>query len=214
MNKEQEQLLSAYVDGELSGENLEWVESLLANDREAGLFVDTIRKTNQLLSDTYAPVVDQSIPQALMPQQKRNWTHLFSNPTHMMAAASVAVAVFVGGYLVSESKTRQELEAIQAKLAELRHHTLEYSPSGTPVSWNDADQHLNLTIEPLKTYRTQDNRYCREYREVIEDSKGTEVRVGLACRSGKTQWDVRNEPTQQPSGKKEEQTTGNPKVIL
>jgi surface antigen len=215
MNTEQEKLLAAYVDGELTHEDREWVENLLARDKEAAQFVEVLRKSNQLLQDAYSPMLRQPLPEKLLPHSSKRWKGPLGSPLSLMAAASVATAVFIGGYLVSEANTRQELDAIHQKLAELRHHTLEYSPSGTPVSWNDTDKQLNLTIEPLKTYRTADNQYCREYREVVKDHNGdTEVRVGIACRSGKTQWDVRNAPEKRRPGTEVKKNRENPKVIL
>jgi surface antigen len=215
MNTEREKLLAAYVDGELSNEDREWVKSLLERDKEAELFVDALVKSNKLLQDTYNPILDQPLPEKLLPRRTKRWAGLPGSPLSLMAAASVATAIFVGGYLVSEAKTRQELDAIHTKLAELRHHTLEYSPSGTPVSWNDANRQLNLTIEPLQTYRTSDNRYCREYREIVEDINGdTEVRVGIACRSGKTQWNERGESENNNQGMESNKNQENPKVIL
>ncbi len=214
MNMEREKLLSAYVDGELSAENLDWVEGLLTKDREAGVFVDTITKTNRLLKDAYNPIFHQSLPASLLPHHRKNWLRRFTNPLYIAAAASVALVVFIGGYLASDFMTRQELDVMHQKLAELRRQTLEYSPSGTPVSWNDASGLLNITVEPLKTFRTPDNHYCREYREIIKEGSDTEVRIGVACRSGKTQWDVQNESTQQKSDNKADRNPGNPKVIL
>lgn len=215
MNTEREKLLAAYVDGELSSENRKWVESLLTRDREAAHFVDVLTRSNKLLQDAYDPVLHQPLPEKLLPRSNKGWTGPFGRPLSLMAAASFATAIFVGGYLVSEANTRQELATIHQKLAELRHHTLEYSPSGIPVSWQDAGKQLNLTIEPLKTYRTSDNHYCREYREVVEDMNGdTEVRVGIACRSGKTQWDVRNGPDKQVPGTEVSKNPDTTKVML
>jgi surface antigen len=215
MNMEREKLLAAYVDGELSNKDREWVESLLTRDKEAALFVDALVKSNKLLRDTYNPILDQPVPEKLLPRHSKKWGRLPGSPLSLMAAASVATAIFVGGFLASEANTRQELDAIHQKLAELRQHTLEYSPSGTPVSWNDTNGQLNFTIEPLKTYRTPDNHYCREYREIVEDMNGgTEVRIGLACRSGKTQWDERGSSKNSNPDTETNKNQEKPKVIL
>ena len=186
MNPEQEKLLSAYVDRELSPEDRADVVRLLAEDPTAGSFVEAMTRTNQLLVETYGSIVDEPVPDTVLPSQTKGWTTritTFSLP--LAAAASLVMAVVVGGYLVLNSTYRQDLNAIHAKLADLRDQTLELSPSGTPVSWSDEGERLNLTVVPLKTYRTTDNRYCRKYREVIKDRQGTEIRIGLACRSGR-----------------------------
>jgi hypothetical protein len=63
---------------------------------------------------------------------------------------------------------------------------LEGTPSGTPVSWPDADG-VSVSFRAEFSFLSQDQRYCRQY-EVIKPG-GSEF-AGLACRSGNDVWQI------------------------
>jgi surface antigen len=77
---------------------------------------------------------------------------------------------------------------MQQQIVQLRHQTLENVPSGTKASWVAPAGDARVDVIPVQTYRTPDNRYCREYEERIEDAQGVEIRRGIACRAGKAFW--------------------------
>ena len=74
---------------------------------------------------------------------------------------------------------------MRQEIASLKHQTLENTPSGMAASWVAPVGQTRAEVTPLATFRTKDNRFCREYEERLEDANGVEIRRGVACRTGK-----------------------------
>jgi len=68
---------------------------------------------------------------------------------------------------------------------------LEHAPDRASVNWHDPDGETSYVVTPVKTYRHQDGRYCREY--IMRASIGgrREQVYGHACRQPDGSWAVR-----------------------
>ena len=92
------------------------------------------------------------------------------------AAATIggaAIGVLVGGAI-----GRRMDEADYACVA----HALEYAPGDRPVAWGDPDSDARYRVEPLRTWRDEAGRLCREYvTTAVVDGRVEEVR-DAACR--------------------------------
>lgn len=187
MNEQQQILIAAYHDRELDAAGRQAAQELLGRSAEAKDYLDQLRHGDQLLRSVFDPILREKIPTALLPQKHRQSRLRYVMPL-ALAASLALLAVFVVRQMDSDQQLRDQLIQMQQEIAQLRHETLENSPSGTPVSWSASKGKMRAQVTPLKTYRTADKQFCREYEERIEDEQGVEVRRGIACRAGKALW--------------------------
>ncbi len=66
---------------------------------------------------------------------------------------------------------------------------LETQLSGQPLTWQLAGAGDLGTIEPLRTFRTKEGRFCREYEVTYRTNEGQDRRwVDVACRIEDGSW--------------------------
>lgn len=187
MKEHEQTLITAFHDRELDAQGLSAVQELLGRSAEAKAYLEEIRQTDRLLHSAFDPILHETIPAGLLPPKPQASPWRYAMP--MALAASLALlAVFVIRQMDSDQMLRDQLILMHQEIAQLRHQTLENTPSGTPVSWSAPTGEFRAQVTPLKTYRTADNRFCREYEERVEDEQGVELRRGIACRAGKALW--------------------------
>jgi surface antigen len=135
----------------------------------------------------------------------------------MAAAASVAMLVVgvTGGYMLGGRGAATQQVAVappapaQPQLAAVDQHelavkardeaaarlvqvALEKEVSGTTVRWQNPDTGDLVTVTPIRTFKSEEGRYCREYKEVkAEPDSGEDIAFGLACRHPDGVWRVR-----------------------
>ncbi len=205
-----EQLLVAYVDGELDTDSCERVESALARDaamreriRRLRESADTLRGAYQqhlyrppdailaLLGDAVAD--DRPGRRARVKPGARRRT--LRGP---IAAVAASVAAFSFGWLLNGSGTlppvnesRPELAATIARIETYPgfQNTLETTPSGMSAEWSlagESNSAIHPTLTPIRSYRLVDGRYCREF--LLDE--GGRTHSGVACREGGS-WEIR-----------------------
>jgi len=110
-------------------------------------------------------------------------------------AASVMVVIagsagYWGGLDSAPAPARMEaaLGSVQLAQAETLTRALEQLKSGEMANWTNASTGWSGEVTPLRTFKSKDKRWCREYR--VSDQMGTRqnVRLGVACRVGDGKW--------------------------
>ncbi len=190
MNDEQRVLLNLFNDGEADRSAEERARRLIETDAEAKAYWQQMQRTDGLLRDAFAPLAEQTIPPrfdgVLRAARRKSSSH------HYVSLALAATLALVAVLLVREdsmnSRMNEQLLQVRQEIALLKNQTLENLPSGSAGSWIAPAGFARAEVTPLQTYRTQDNRFCREYEERIEDANGVEIRRGIACRAGKGDW--------------------------
>lgn len=190
MNDEQRVLISAYKDGELDAAQARSAQQLITHDAEAKQFWEELLELDRLLRSAFDPILDRPIPAKLLAAvekpAKRHHSRLF---VPLALAASLAlVAILIVRQSALDQQMQDQLSMMKLEIAQLRNETLENIPSGSAASWIAPVGQTRAQVIPLKTYRTKGNQFCREYEERIEDARGVEVRRGIACRAGKSDW--------------------------
>ncbi|MCB1790030.1 MAG: hypothetical protein KDJ27_08580 [Gammaproteobacteria bacterium] len=189
MNDEKRGWLGAYVDGELGAQESQAVRNVLDTDHETRSYVEKIRGLNEALSSAYAPIASEQIPLSIHGVVHRYRKSLVQRVLPFALAASLAViAVLLIRQVALDDQMQDQLAKIQAQMALLRAQTLENVPSGTVASWSVVPGKARIEVMPVRTYRTADSRFCREYEERVDEGGIVEVRRGIACRSGKAEW--------------------------
>jgi surface antigen len=101
------------------------------------------------------------------------------------AGIGAAAGAMIGGSI------GQSLDERDKKLlADTTQTTLENSASGTTVKWKNPDSGNSGYITPIKTYQTDNGRYCREYSTKIIVGGKEENAYGKACRQPDGNWEI------------------------
>lgn len=98
-------------------------------------------------------------------------------------AATIAGTVI--GILVGRSIGRSMNEGDQLCTGQV----LEHAPDRAPVRWRNPDNGADYQVTPMKTYREQDGRYCREYTTQAMIGGRAEQVYGRACRQPDGSWE-------------------------
>lgn len=115
----------------------------------------------------------------------------------MALAASISILAvgFGAGFLTGEARVeRHQLASSLERINSLQNmqvawnKALEHTPSGESLVWENPGSSFSTDIVPVRTMRSEDNRYCREFREIRIVDGVQEERHGISCRLGKEQW--------------------------
>lgn len=177
-------ILVAFVDGELDAATREQVAQAAARDPEIRQRVDMFRRTGELSRGAFSSVLEEPVPQRLLDTVHRTgggttpvasagarWAPL------AMAASLVAVSFFSLGTLVSPFEEPAQRDGGPLALEDpLFQRALERSADGVTV----AGARHAYAVTPRFTFRTADGDYCREF-DLSPRDAGRGFR-GIACR--------------------------------
>ena len=212
MSKVDEELLMAYADGELDPETAAEVEDALRDDPEARRQVEKFRQSAWMVRSAFNAPVQEAPPQALVnflndaARKRRRWSlsnllKPFGTALAPALAVTACLAMFVGlggGFMLAEwrisgieerlAKASRDTEAI---IRETLQQTLETKVSGTTVSWSDGLNDISGTIVPIRTFKNDENKFCREFKLRISRHSDTRASNGIACRERDGSWVMR-----------------------
>lgn len=198
MNEAQRELITAYHDGELGADASAQARRLIETDPEAGRYLEKLARLDNTLRRAFDPILERPVPTRIQSMVRRPQRHRLWLPAALAASLLLfAVAVAVVRQVTVDQQIQDQLAQVQQQIAQLRNTTLENIPSGTKASWVAPAGRTRVEVMPVQTYKTPENRFCREYEERIEDARGVEIRRGIACRAGKGLWP--DESTTEPS---------------
>lgn len=69
---------------------------------------------------------------------------------------------------------------------------LEHAETGKVVQWTNPDNGARYAVTPVRTYQTQNGRYCREYTTTAVVAGETQEVHGNACRQPDGSWQLVN----------------------
>lgn len=183
----QRKLIAAYHDGELGAGAILEARRLIETDPEAARYLEKLERLDKSLHQLFDPIMNEQVPFAIRSVIHRQRRHNIWIPG-ALAASLALVAVLIVRQVDVDRAVNDQLAQMQLQIAQLRNQTLENVPSGTKASWVAPAGKTRVDVIPVQTYRTPENRFCREYEERIEDAQGVEIRRGIACRAGKAEW--------------------------
>ncbi|MES9967557.1 MAG: RT0821/Lpp0805 family surface protein [Sedimenticola sp.] len=201
--------VNAYLDGQLDDETSRQLELAMEEDDGLKVYVQNRRRLDGLLQGAYSSAMERPLSPGLADmlsgtgREPAGNVSVHSSGGWMqgflaLAAGLVIMAIgFGAGFLTGEaSMERQQLAMSLERNSSLQNmqvawnSVLENTPSGEAVDWRDPESSYSTRITPIRTMRTRDNRYCREFREVRLVDGIQEERRGISCRSGKEQWQL------------------------
>jgi len=174
-----DELICAYLDGELDQEKRALVEHRLASDKGAAARLERMRGADALIrralprfaSDAHDPIA------ALIMERPLNVVKLVER-TWVRRAAAIAAACVIG-VLVGRLSGSEQVSDIdpQMRLGAEIERVLENTPSGQSAPIMGGEVHMALSVQ------TETGVFCRQFRAV----SGLHAADGLACRDG-GQW--------------------------
>jgi len=201
-----DELLMAYVDGELDADTAAQVERALENDSEARATLEAFRASRRALEQAFGSAVEALVPQRPKavsgPASSDDWPAaalaavtrssadnvlpfaLRPSPQlvrqRLWAAGTGIVALVAGllGYQLGQGRAGFDEAALGAALAA--------TPSFEAVSLDGGIRQ----VMPVASYAMTGGGYCRELEEVLRQSGTSTAYLAVACRGGDGEWRV------------------------
>ena len=206
--------LTAYVDGELCGDDVRELEARLQRDPAARGEVRRIREETAALRSAYNDILVEDLPHAVVstlnnavkepskaPGEKGGLNFGFWRLPGYSLATAVVLAVLLAGpagyffasqqYNRDNARQKLQLMADQDAMAAAMLEALEKHVSGKSASWENPESGSRGSITPVRTFKNSDGSWCREYREASEFLNRREERRAIACRTMDGVWETR-----------------------
>jgi surface antigen len=193
--------LMRLVDGELPAGEAAAVAASCRDDPAAGALIASLQAERALLRAAFPPseapagrtlaVIDAAFAAR---RRRRRWPRLWS--ATMPLAASLLTAAIVGTWAVWLAEERAEAAAERVLAAQASDRALaaatmaralDTQVSGSTVTWRNPDSGSAGSVKPLRTFRTADGRWCREFEQRLDALTGQQGR-GVACRGPAGWW--------------------------
>ncbi|MEH6826403.1 MAG: RT0821/Lpp0805 family surface protein [Motiliproteus sp.] len=206
MNNIDSQSLMAYADGELDAIERQQVERALAESPELQQQLQQICQLDTLLGAAFNDAMQGQQPplRALDPighasgpglqvwQGLKLWQGLserFSWQASAAAAALLVVGVAIGGWFERQS-LQAEFAVNQQQLEQAIDKALETRLSGESLQWSGAKAKRVGSITPVRTYKSDQGQYCREFIQRQSEAGQINELRGVACR-GEQGWKLK-----------------------
>lgn len=219
MEKITDEILMAYVDGELDDRQAEDVKKAVAANSGIRRRMAVFQESAAMLQGVYDAPLDEAVPKrlsdAVMGFKKdekalgfldrlpgffrlSTGSSTFWKPTRVLAAV---ILLFIGGGTVHLAHTLLKPEQkhfVFALNGEAFNRGMETSVSGQSFRLEDQGIH----ILPVATFVDNSNQYCRQF-EVARDRTGSRlISQGIACRDQSGRWativSIRTQPASLP----------------
>jgi hypothetical protein len=214
MNNQDEELLSQYMDGELSAAQSTQLEQRLEQEPQLLSSLQRMQELNTALKSTFSSTRARSVPTRIINmltrpqvqsgedsqasatvvpfpgrQRKARWS--FAIAASIMAASGLLLVQGTGQQLADSSATGSD---------PLLAHILETTPSRGD-GWNTLSD--GRQVRPLLSFARIEGGWCREY--LLSDD-GANWR-GVACKAGQDDWKIEIVKDQGPAESSDEYRT-------
>ncbi len=205
IEKLSDEILVAYVDGELLADQTARVEAALSQDAAARELVADLKTLDQVLCQDLNDVahgLDAGRLKTLIAGGAggKTWRSPFETARWAPIVATTAALILglVLGYVTGSSQVESRFAALQGARLQDRaliratiSDALEKVVSGKTVNWISPSTGSRATIQPLRTFKSIDGAWCREYERTILRDGQKETMRAIACRQDARQWKTR-----------------------
>jgi surface antigen len=103
----------------------------------------------------------------------------------------VGVAIgTLAGALIGQEMGKSLDRADRIEMERTAQYTLEHSRTDETKTWRNPDSGNYGSITPKKTYKTAEDRYCREYQQTVVIGGEEHQAYGTACRQPDGSWKI------------------------
>lgn len=151
-----DEILSAYLDGELEPEEAERVRGLLARDADLAERLERLRLAGELAREAFSPLAAEPAPRALRAAAGASWAR-FAAPA-AMAIAACAVGIVLGVSIRGEGAGRLLVLENDMIAAPAVARLLDQTASGATARSGGVE------VAPLYSFRGKGGGACRVFR--------------------------------------------------
>jgi hypothetical protein len=201
MTKITDEILMAYVDGEVGSKEAKDIRKAMESDPEVLQRVEMFRESSAMLKGVYDEPMQERVAERLIdtvddfrsrisvpPLIERVLTFLHMPPNWKTAyalAASVVLLIGTGTVYLATNTTETDSNYYSAIFNDANlSRGLETTPSGKIISIGDR----GVQIRPVATFLDKSNHYCRQYDVIAGQDKNTLLAQGIACRTKQGEW--------------------------
>jgi hypothetical protein len=201
MAKLTDEILMAYVDGELEDKQADDIRKAIETDLEALKRVEIFRDSSAMLQGVYDAPLQETVPKRLIDTVmsfkadkpapgllERVVAFLRMPPSWKPAYAIVAsVALLIGagaGYLATNITQPDRKHYSMILNGGDFNRGLETTASGHFFAIEDRE----IQVMPVATFLDKSNRYCRQYDVVTRQDENMRISQGIACRNKSGKW--------------------------
>lgn len=188
--------LMLLVDDELAGPDAALVGRRCRDDPAIAAAVSALETERAFLRAAFPLAVDidttvlATVDATFAARRRRHHrARLLRIVAPVAASLLIAAAIGTAALGLAERRARDAATHVLAEQARDRQlmaaaftTALDTQISGGSVTWQNPASGSRGTITPLRTFRTVDGRWCREYREQVDSAAHTELWIGIACR--------------------------------
>ena len=201
MTKLTDEILMAYVDGELEDKQAEDIRKAIETDSEALKRVEIFRDSSAMLQGVYDAPLQEPVPKRLIDtvmsfkadkpapgllesvvaflRMSPSW-----KPTYALVA-TVALLIGAGTVYLATNITQPDRKHYSMTLNGGDFSMgLETTASGQFFTIGDQ----GIQVMPVATFLDKSNRYCRQYDVVARQDKNVRISQGIACRNKSGKW--------------------------
>jgi hypothetical protein len=185
-----DEMLTAYVDGELDNTAATEVKAALLRDPELRRRAERLHGSAQALRGAFDELLAEPVPARVLDVLERERT---SSPVRGRAhfvqlaiAASFALVIgsLSGFWFAHTGPSSGATGAWPGTLEAASTELFDTTPSGALVQLDSG-----LELQPVLSFRDHDGRICRQY--VVADTRPSGATAdGVACRTGNDRWQV------------------------
>ena len=196
-NYNERENLSRWLDDELSDADAEMMEQQLAADRMLREEALELSEANaafrrQAKAELSAPVSLEAVAVIQRGFAKRKAVRAKRSAIRGWMPVAASLLVLVGAGLWVERTKSRASEDRRIEIAELIEsavqNALETAVSGSEVVVRRGADGPDVLVVPIRTYRSETNHWCREFREQVIANGETITRNGVACREPQGHW--------------------------
>jgi len=198
MNEFDDTLLAAYMDAELDAASTREIESALAVDPRLRLRLERMRVAEHTVRAAFDEVARLPLPPLRVPTG--SFAAMVARRQRRLlpwaAAASLAALVATGAVSyrlgqIEQASVTASLEAETASMHKTFQKVIDTELSGTTVEWRSPRGTARAEFTPVRTWKTETGRYCREFTELVVREGVQHLEGGVACRRDDGSWRVR-----------------------
>lgn len=220
-----DQILTAYADGELDRDTAAQVKAALAGNSKAAETVRRFQEVTRLARQAYDGPLHGAVPERLLRAVEatpvgaslavdlaaRRARRPNFSVRRMALPIAASLVLLIGGFVGYQLKpgADQVAEVVAALTSDIvrpggLHDVLEAAASGRPVRWKEEASGLQVEAVVRLTFEASHGGYCREYLVTAEGAGQRQSVSGVACRSPEGDWRteilVASEPSEMSTG--------------
>lgn len=199
------EVLITYLDDELDAGQRAAIEARLEVNAELARALATLRANDALLAEALrqaeaeageAGIADRIERLVGATEPVRRTRPAGRAPWLALAASLAALALGIGlGMAISGQRFEARLARLEAARADEAQAiervvtlALEKQLSGQAARWQSRETGRRVVVTPVRTFRAESGKWCREFIREIEGGGSHEALRGIACRDGDGAW--------------------------